>query len=158
MDEISALLGVFNEEQNGSTAKHAQSEPEPVQNTGAVTHFDQADQSRGLLTIPPATTTETIPAATATMTTAAESPFQKVSQSADYPAADTSTDAVPTDDESAVDFILPDPELVTSIEDDAFEPEDPPSPIIVRPAGSRPTTSKPSRTSIRFTGTIYPVQ
>jgi len=154
MDEISALLDVFNEEQNGSTAERTQTAPDPVQNTTAVTHFDQADQSPGLLTIPPATTS----AATTTTSTAAESPFQNVSQSADYPVADTSTEDLPADDETAFDLILPDPDVATTIEDDAFEPEAPPSQIIVRPAGSRPTTSKPSRTSIRFTGTIYPVQ
>ena len=154
MDEISALLDVFNEEQKGSTAERTQTDPDPVQNTTAVTHFDQADQSPGLLTIPPATTS----AATTTTSTAAESPFQNVSQSADYPVADTSAEDLPADDETAFDLILPDPDVATTIEDDAFEPEAPPSQIIVRPAGSRPTTSKPSRTSIRFTGTIYPVQ
>ncbi|APZ92786.1 hypothetical protein [Fuerstiella marisgermanici] len=154
MDEISALLDVFNEEQDGSTAERTPTEPDPVHNTTAVTHFDQADQSPGLLTIPPAATS----AVTTTTSTAAESPFQNVSQSADYPVDSTSTEELSADDETALDLILPDPDVATTIEDDAFEPEAPPSQIIVRPAGSRPTTSKPSRTSIRFTGTIYPVQ
>ena len=126
LDEITALLDVFDEESNDTASDEqaaeveAQEQSVQIAATAPETNFDS------FLTIPPVTTETEV------------SPFQNVSQT-DESSPAVAEETIVTESASSV------------VEEDHSQ-------ILVLPAGSRPPTRPTSRTTIRLTGTIYPVQ